>query len=74
MFLKKKKVIKSVEVVLISEKDDVEIKRRIYHMPENGTYKVSWAGGLKIYDAEKNLVKEVDFQAGFTKEFNFIYD
>ena len=71
--MKKKKELIRVEVLLRDERKD-EMKKVEYNIPTGGSMKVgSFGGDLLIYDADSTLVKRVNWQAGYTQEYTFIY-
>jgi len=74
MFKKGKKQVNKLRVTLIDEKDNSNFSPREYQIPKNGRYKIGNFGeGLSIFDEDGDLITKVNWQAGFTHEYNFIY-
>lgn len=74
MLRKSKKKLDKIIVTCISESKSYETQVREYNIPENGSYSICNIGGdFIIYDDEKNITNRVNWQAGFTQEYEFFY-
>ena len=71
---KKKKQVKKIIVTCVSESRSYDSQTREFELPENGSYQIDNIGGdFKIFDADKNIMNRVNWQAGFTQEYEFFY-
>lgn len=74
MLRKSKKKIKKIIVTCVSENKSYDPAVREFDIPKDGSYKIeSYGGDLLIYDGDKNLTNRIDWQAGFTQEYEFFY-
>jgi penicillin V acylase-like amidase (Ntn superfamily) len=79
MFKKPKKQIKKIKVTIVKEhehnNDSFVFDIREFEIPAGGSYKIETIGGnFNIYDNENNLIKKINWQAGYTQEYEFIYE
>ena len=71
---RKRKQIEKIIVSLIDEKRGVISEIREYIIPENGSYAIETIGGdLKIFDQDGDICNRVNWQAGFSQEYEFFY-
>lgn len=74
MLKKKKKQLIKVIVTLIDEKENRKSSKREYEIDKGQKVKTSFFDyDMKIIDSDGFVVKNIHFQAGFTKEYDFIY-
>jgi hypothetical protein len=71
---KSKKQLKSVIISIIDEKEGKEVSSREFLIPENGKCKIHTIGGdFLISDGDGDTVYQINWQAGFSQEYSFIY-
>lgn len=79
MFRKKRRVPIAIKVDMIPNPHDTDkgYKKSFslkFEIPPGGSYKTDrWTHKLSIYDVDGARVRFVEFQAGFTVSFSFIY-
>ena len=70
-----KKILTSVVVDNFSNNEHYPSFTREFEVPEGGKFKVETIGGdVKIYDEFGNILTRIDWQAGYTQEYSFIYE
>ena len=71
---KKKRPVKELRINFVDEKDHSYNHERTYKIPEKCSVKFGeFSGKLMIFDEDKYLVKRIEFQAGFTREIEYLY-
>ena len=65
-----------IEVSLISANESVKHQKEFsYDVPNGGDFKIHWnTNDLTIWNERNEIVTNVCWQAGFTKEFNMVYE
>ena len=72
--MRRKKQVEKISVNLIDEKREIITETREYSIPEKGMYKIEqFSGDLILYDSDGDIVKRVNWQAGFSQEYTFTY-
>ncbi|MDA3854910.1 MAG: hypothetical protein PF569_01530 [Candidatus Woesearchaeota archaeon] len=70
-----KKVLTSVVVDNFSRNESYPSFAREFDVVEGGRFKIGNIGGdVTIYDEFGNITTQVDWQAGYTQEYSFIYE
>lgn len=72
--IKMKKNPKKVNVKMFNIREEETKSTLKYNVPEGGSYNINnISGKLHIIDRDGNIIKTIDFQAGYSKEYNIIY-
>jgi hypothetical protein len=73
-FRKVKKELERVDVSIIEEKTGEIVGDRSFLIPEGGEMKLlNYGGDLTIKDRDGDIIKRVNWQAGYSQEYTYIY-